>query len=239
MIKQKPDFVYSVNNRGIYQFIYIVVAFVCMFYSGLSAASSDLFDAARDGDTTRLEQALSAGTDINARDEDGYTALMWAARRGHLSAVRLLSEKGADLQLRTPSGSSAYKLATTFGRYSVADYLKQEVREQRRSNKIKKRNSRNYSYTVRLSSCDRKVNIIKLIKRALFDQQWNDIVSVNKTTVGASFSGKRGRSYKVHAVYNPAAYTVELSYVEGSVGKRALLTRVGKRIRRNFSESCF
>lgn len=239
MTLTKPDFVYPASNRGVSRSIYIMAAFVCMLYSGLSAANPDLFDAARSGDTTRLEQALSSGADIDARDEDGYTALMWAARHGHLSAVRLLNEKGADLQLRTPAGSSAYKLATNFGRYDVADYLKLEVREQRRSNKLKRRNNRNISYAVRLSVCDKKVDVNKLVKRAFFDLQWGDIVTVDKTTVSASLVGKRGRVYRARSTYDPKTYTVTLMYADELIGKRAWLAKVGKKIRSHFSDSCF
>lgn len=239
MTQPKPDFVYPASKRSVSRIISIMVAFVCMSYSGLSSANPDLFDAARSGDTTRLEQALSSGVDINMRDEDGYTALMWAARRGHLSAVRLLNKKGADLQLRTPAGSSAYKLATNFGRYDVADYLKQEAREQRRSNKLKRRNNRNISYAVRLSICDKKIDVNRLVKRAFFDLQWDDIVAVDKTTVSASLAGKRGRVYRARSTYDPKTYTVTLMYTDELIGKRAWLARVGKKIRSHFSDSCF
>jgi hypothetical protein len=61
------------------------------------AQDEALFRAARHGDVRGIEQALAAGGRANAAAPiDGKTALFRAAVFGHVDAVRLLLERGAD-----------------------------------------------------------------------------------------------------------------------------------------------
>src|ERR687896_2595045 len=59
-----------------------------------------LFEAARSGDRARVAQLLDAGVDVNTRARYDATALMFAADKGHLDVVRLLVERGADLNVQ-------------------------------------------------------------------------------------------------------------------------------------------
>ena len=43
--------------------------------------------------------------------QDGYTALMFAARRGHLEVTELLVKYGADKALQTPVGGAGRRVA--------------------------------------------------------------------------------------------------------------------------------
>ncbi len=57
---------------------------------------------------------VGEGADVNARDAEGYTALMWAARAGWVEAVGALLAAGADARARAPVSSvfcSAHALA--------------------------------------------------------------------------------------------------------------------------------
>ncbi|CAN0483170.1 unnamed protein product, partial [Laminaria digitata] len=47
-----------------------------------------------------LKQALKNGESVDALDESGLTALMWAAQAGRLSTARYLVTQGADLARR-------------------------------------------------------------------------------------------------------------------------------------------
>jgi outer membrane protein assembly factor BamB len=68
--------------------------------SGASPSSAeDLFEAARNGDRARVAQLLDRGVDVNARTRYDVTALGFAADKGHLEVVRLLVERGADINL--------------------------------------------------------------------------------------------------------------------------------------------
>jgi ankyrin repeat protein len=38
---------------------------------------------------------IDAGADVNAKNKDGKTALMWAARYGHTEVAEILKQAGA------------------------------------------------------------------------------------------------------------------------------------------------
>lgn len=56
-----------------------------------------LIEAAKDGNLLVLKTAIDKGADINAKDKNGWTALMWASKNGHSEVVEFLKEKGARL----------------------------------------------------------------------------------------------------------------------------------------------
>ena len=60
---------------------------------------AQLFEAAEKGQLQRVTDLLSGGVDVNAKNSDGGTALMLAAYGGHPEVVRLLLEKGADVNV--------------------------------------------------------------------------------------------------------------------------------------------
>jgi len=61
---------------------------------------------------TNIDQALlAAGAEVNAKDEDGWTALMWAARMGSNDIVELLLSKGADVNAKDEDGTTALMYA--------------------------------------------------------------------------------------------------------------------------------
>ncbi|CAM9217219.1 unnamed protein product, partial [Ectocarpus sp. 12 AP-2014] len=69
-------------------------------YATRPGGSLDIFAAARDGQVSVLKQALTDGEQVDAQDENGLTALMWAARAGRLSTAKYLVSQGASLTRR-------------------------------------------------------------------------------------------------------------------------------------------
>ena len=58
-----------------------------------------------DGDISSVEECLYAGVPVDIiADEDGRTALMWAAINNRLDVVRVLLGKGADVNKRDRAG---------------------------------------------------------------------------------------------------------------------------------------
>jgi ankyrin repeat protein len=79
-----------------------------------------LHESASSGDVGSIELCLNQGTDIHLRDEGGLTALHWAARGGHLEAVKWLLARGASKDELDNENQSAADLAATYGYSGVA-----------------------------------------------------------------------------------------------------------------------
>lgn len=74
------------------------------------------------GELAEVEKSLVNGTDVNSADDEGYSALHAAAENGYLDVVKLLVEKGADVQHKTQY--TALELAEMAGNDEVVAYLK-------------------------------------------------------------------------------------------------------------------
>jgi ankyrin repeat protein len=74
------------------------------------------------GELAEVEKSLANDADVNSADEEGYSALHAAAENGYLDVVKLLVEKGADVQHKTQY--TALELAEMAGNDDVVAYLK-------------------------------------------------------------------------------------------------------------------
>jgi ankyrin repeat protein len=79
--------------------------------------------AALTGISHVIRTRLAAGDNVNATDPQGRTALMLAARRGHLEACRSLLEAKADALCISDAGETALSLATTAGYNDIVRLL--------------------------------------------------------------------------------------------------------------------
>ncbi|MBF0280724.1 MAG: ankyrin repeat domain-containing protein [SAR324 cluster bacterium] len=83
-----------------------------------------LWHAARQGNPIAANHLIETGTDVNARDPDGMSALMWAARYNRIQMVKRLLSLGANLHLREYSYSwNALMWASRFGHTEVVSLL--------------------------------------------------------------------------------------------------------------------
>ena len=88
----------------------------------------DLFDLAYDGDVEALSSRLSAGTDVNEGNSDGWTALHGACWGGHEDVLDLLLSHIPDLDLDRRShvnGYTALLLACDNGHTSCVERILQ------------------------------------------------------------------------------------------------------------------
>ncbi|MEU8245119.1 ankyrin repeat domain-containing protein [Nonomuraea sp. NPDC048916] len=66
---------------------------------------------------------LAAGADVNARENGGWTALLWAAANGHADAAKVLIEAGAGIDDTNDDGDTPLTLAARRGALGVVRLL--------------------------------------------------------------------------------------------------------------------
>ncbi|XP_065647040.1 myotrophin isoform X2 [Hydra vulgaris] len=69
--------------------------------------------AADYGQLEIIDYLISIGANINVVDKHGNSPLLNAVYEGHTSCVKLLLDKGADKNIKSPSGETAFQVAET------------------------------------------------------------------------------------------------------------------------------
>ena len=92
---------------------------------GLADAAADdaLIHAVYAGDMRAMQDALRAGASFNARDENGYTPLHWAAFRGYVVLARYMLDRGATTDVPDYDGYTPLMLAAWNGHDTVVRLL--------------------------------------------------------------------------------------------------------------------
>ena len=103
-------------------------ALVLLLSAGLSGASAEgrlpLTQAVTAGDTQGVRTLLAKpGTDVNATEADGSTALHYAANRGDAGVVTALLAAGADVKVANRYGVTPISLACANGSVAVVASL--------------------------------------------------------------------------------------------------------------------
>jgi len=102
-------------------------AWACM-----ASLDRNLIEAVKKGCPAVVRAFLAKGADVNARDEQGGTALHWAVKRRVPECARQLIAAGADLAATDRSGLTALGLARAKNLPELAQLLSQAgAREQR------------------------------------------------------------------------------------------------------------
>ena len=105
--------------------------------SGESVNATRLAIAARSGDLGRIEALLADGTDVNARNADGYTPILHAAMAGNMDAVALLAERGGEAEAASGDGLTALGVLVMSGDVAaVDDFLSRGANADHRMNGI-------------------------------------------------------------------------------------------------------
>jgi ankyrin repeat protein len=83
-----------------------------------------LINAALKNNLVAVRKLLDDGVDVNWKDEDGWTALMWAGGGwGHIEVVKLLLDNGAQVNIQDNNGWTALMVASFNGNSECARLL--------------------------------------------------------------------------------------------------------------------
>ena len=85
--------------------------------------SNSLIDAATRGDADTVQALITRGADVNAKDNDGVSALLWASWKGNFQVVQLLLANGADVNAKSKEGMTALIAASGQGFIEVVQAL--------------------------------------------------------------------------------------------------------------------
>merc|ERR1719271_1731900 len=80
-------------------------------------------DAAKRGHLQRLQEFLTDGKDVNAKDFKGVTPLGYAVGHDQLSVVKVLIDAKANINEVDSAGNGAVHFAAGYGRVKVLEHL--------------------------------------------------------------------------------------------------------------------
>ncbi len=92
-------------------------------YHGQRHLDSNLIEVTRIGNHLEVDRYLNNGADVNCKDKNGLTPLIWAAIQGHEEVVRRLLERGGDLEAKNSNGDTALMWASVMGHKGVVELL--------------------------------------------------------------------------------------------------------------------
>jgi ankyrin repeat protein len=93
-----------------------------------------LIGDAKTGNTTGAKTVLAFGANVDAKDENGVTALMWAAGNGNTELMKLLLDKGANINAKDKDGHTALDRAKANGQTKAAKLLRETASAQGKPN---------------------------------------------------------------------------------------------------------
>jgi ankyrin repeat protein len=81
--------------------------FLLIIFISISGCASTQLKGARDGDLSAVKEYIDSGGDVNERQKNERTLLMYASSGGHVHIIDYLMSIGADIRLRDKRGYSA------------------------------------------------------------------------------------------------------------------------------------
>jgi ankyrin repeat protein len=100
------------------------VVFACAWAApAFGASANQLIQAVQDDDTASVAEMIANKIDVNARDEDGATALSWAAVRCNMENAELLLKAGANPNLTNEQMVGPLYLAIVNGSPAIVRLL--------------------------------------------------------------------------------------------------------------------
>ena len=91
-----------------------------------SGLAISIIEAAKKGNIEVVKLLLKENTDVNIRNEDGWTALMLASHNGHMQVIEVLLKENADVNIQSEKGMTALMLASRYGHTQIVELLIKE-----------------------------------------------------------------------------------------------------------------
>lgn len=76
-----------------------------------------------DANIDDIRELISRGADVNMKDQQGWTALMWASGKGDKEVVEVLISNGADVNLKGKTDMTALMYAALYGQKEIIAML--------------------------------------------------------------------------------------------------------------------
>ncbi len=89
----------------------------------IKTLNQKLLLASKDGSEKEVSALLRLGADVDARDDNGLTPLIFASFWGNESIARLLIDQGADLEAKSNYGGTALVKASEAGQIGIVSLL--------------------------------------------------------------------------------------------------------------------
>jgi len=102
----------------------ITIAAVLVVGCGPQPPDISILEAARKGNIKAVKQHLAAGTDVDAKSDNGSTPLLNAAFKGHKEIVEFLIDKGADVNSKDEDGRTPLHYAAQKDHKEIANLLR-------------------------------------------------------------------------------------------------------------------
>jgi ankyrin repeat protein len=108
--KQTGQEVHRMRNRIL---MICAALFMACIATGADSSFDKLYSAIRSNDLGQMKAVLDGGTRADAEGPDGITPLMVAAEAGSVEAMKMLIERGVDVNARNTAGSTALMWSVT------------------------------------------------------------------------------------------------------------------------------
>jgi len=99
------------------------IAAVVLVGCGPSAPDISIHNAAGEGNIEAVKQHIAAGTDVNAKSEDGQTSLHFATIGGHKEIAELLIAASVDMNAQDEKGNTPLHFAVVFVHKEIVELL--------------------------------------------------------------------------------------------------------------------
>ncbi len=137
--------------------------------------------AAAEGHIDTVQALLDEGTDVNQKDENGWTALLVASVRGHNQVVRMLIQAGADVNVIENKGGTALMFATINDHKKIIRTLRQAgAKEQAEENLCLDFSDEDNWCLVRAGNEITK-NQAKLVRSHETVKNWTELITFNSS----------------------------------------------------------